>query len=326
MAFWYSDTRSLARRSPSLSSTARIARGDVRCVDAGDHRAHALGVEIGPVRQERDVDGQQLVARRGAADQQRLTEVRSGADLQHQVRQLDWTDVLEDRLPSLQGSTSSSVGASTSTKIGTPSPPHRFTPSSTRQGRWMFKLAAEPKRWISVTAPPWPSSASSPARSSRWRLSTRWTTCSTGVTSSGCAASSKRSAIGRDSTHCRTGTCGMTWSTRWAAVCVMRRAPHDGHNPRRLQLNASRLSWPHSPQRSLRKPCARMPYSRKVSNASLMNRGGSSAPGAGFGVGDEVGRVLLHQTVQRGLLRAVALVVARDAVGLPLRPANGLHD
>ena len=69
-----------------------------------------------------------------------------------------------------------------------------------------------------------------------------------------------------------------------------------------------------------------MPYSRKVSNASLMNRGGSSAPGAGFGVGDEVGRVLLHQTVQRGLLRAVALVVARDAVGLPLRPANGLHD
>ena len=90
-------------------------------------------------------------------------------------------------------------------------------------------------------------------------------------------ASSKRSAIGSDSTHWRTGTCGMTWSTRCAAVCDMRRAPHDGQNPRRLQLKASSLSWPHSPQRSLRKPCARMPHSRKASNSSLMNRG-SSAP------------------------------------------------
>ena len=32
--------------------------------------------------------------------------------------------------------------------------------------------------------------------------------------------------------------------------------------------------------------------------------------GAGLGVGDEAGRVLLHQTIQRGLLRAMALVVA----------------
>jgi len=29
----------------------------------------------------------------------------------------------------------------------------------------------------------------------------------------------------------------------------MRRAPHEGQSPRRLQLNASSLSWPHSPQR-----------------------------------------------------------------------------
>ncbi|MDA8255794.1 MAG: hypothetical protein M0Z99_09195 [Betaproteobacteria bacterium] len=39
-------------------------------------------------------------------------------------------------------------------------------------------------------------------------MSTRCTTCSTGVTSSGCAASSTRSGIGSDSTHWRTGTCG----------------------------------------------------------------------------------------------------------------------
>ena len=33
------------------------------------------------------------------------------------------------------------------------------------------------------------------------------------------------------------------------------------------------------------------------------------SPGAGLGAGDEAGRVLLHQAVQRGLLGAVALVV-----------------
>ena len=53
----------------------------------------------------------------------------------------------------------------------------------------------------------------------------------------------------------------------------MRRAPHDGQNPRRLQLNASSLSWPHSPQRRRRKPWARIPHSRNASNSSLMNRG-----------------------------------------------------
>jgi hypothetical protein len=43
----------------------------------------------------------------------------------------------------------------------------------------------------------------------------------------------------------------MTWSTRCGAVGDSQRAPHDGQNPRRLQLKASSLSWPHSPQRSL---------------------------------------------------------------------------
>ena len=85
--------------------------------------------------------------------------------------------------------------------------------------------------------------------------------------------------IGSDSTHWRTGTCGMTWSTGCAAVCAMRRAPHAGQNPRRLQLNATRLSWPQSPQRRRRKPWARMPHSRKTSNSSLTTCG-SSAPAA----------------------------------------------
>jgi hypothetical protein len=51
---------------------------------------------------------------------------------------------------------------------------------------------------------------------------------------------------------------------------------HEGQNPRRLQLNASSLSWPRSPHRRLTKPWARMPHSRKASNSSLMNRGNSA--------------------------------------------------
>ena len=51
----------------------------------------------------------------------------------------------------------------------------------------------------------------------------------------------------------------MTWSTRCAAVSDIGRAPREGLKLRRLQLNASSLSWPQSPQRRRRKPWARMP-------------------------------------------------------------------
>jgi hypothetical protein len=39
--------------------------------------------------------------------------------------------------------------------------------------------------------------------------------------------------------HWRVGTQGMTRSTRWAAVCAMRRPAQDGQKLRRLQLKAS---------------------------------------------------------------------------------------
>ena len=41
------------------------------------------------------------------------------------------------------------------------------------------------------------------------------------------------------------GKWGNTRSARCAAVFAMPRAPHDRQNPRRLQLKASSLSWPH---------------------------------------------------------------------------------
>jgi hypothetical protein len=43
----------------------------------------------------------------------------------------------------------------------------------------------------------------------------------------------------KDNTHWRTGTDGMTWSIKYAAVSDIRLAPHEGQNPRRLQENAN---------------------------------------------------------------------------------------
>src|SRR5690606_19148792 len=79
--------------------------------------------------------------------------------------------------------------------------------------------------------------------------------------------------VENDSTHCLTGTRGMTRSTRIAAVSAMRLAPHEGHNPRRLHENATSFSCAHSLQRTRRKPCARMPHSRYASNSSWTNCG-----------------------------------------------------
>ena len=104
----------------------------------------------------------------------------------------------------------------------------------------------------------------------------------------------------------------------------MRLAPHDGQKPRRLQLKATRLSCPQSPQRSLKKPCARMPHSRKASNSALgvLRQIGS---GGGFGLGEEGRGVLLHQTVQRGLLGAVTLIVDGGTLRYQGGSTGGLH-
>ena len=58
----------------------------------------------------------------------------------------------------------------------------------------------------------------------------------------------------------------------------------------------------------------------------VLDEPGQLGTRAGFGVGDKTGRVLLHQAVQRGLIRSMALVVDRGAIGRPLGlPADGLH-
>lgn len=71
---------------------------------------------------------------------------------------------------------------------------NRFTvgapidPSSTRQCTWMLRLAAEPKRCISVTAPVSAAVRFRPACLSRNLAMTRWMMRSTGVSNSGWAA------------------------------------------------------------------------------------------------------------------------------------------
>ena len=68
-----------------------------------------------------------------------------------------------------------------------------------------------------------------------------------------------------------------------------------------------------------------MPHSRKASNSSLTNCVQVGVCSV-FGLGEEGRGVLLHQSVQRGLLRAVALVVDRGAIRRPLGlRADGLH-
>ena len=114
----------------------------------------------------------------------------------------------------------SSVGATATTKLGDPwsrSGTHRPAPCS-------------------ASMPLLPPSASRCALSNSLRVSVRCIACNTDVTSSGCAASSTRSGIGRDTTHWRTGTCEMKSSIRCAAICDIKRASQAG------QPKASSLS------------------------------------------------------------------------------------
>jgi hypothetical protein len=78
--------------------------------------------------------------------------------------------------------------------------------------------------------------------------------------------------------------------------------------------------------------CMSMSNTHLRISAQLMRRGRtwtistSLGLGAGLGVRDEVGRVLLNPSAQRGLLRAVALFVERSAIRRPLGlPDDGLH-
>ena len=123
-----------------------------------------------------------------------------------------------------------------------------------------LRVAGVPTRWISVTAPVWPVRRVSPARVSRWPEIVRYTTPSTAEITAGRVTSRKRSAIGSEKTHWRSGRSGSISSASSAAVSAMRRAPQEGQKPRFLQLNATSFSAWHCSQRRRRKPYSSRPH------------------------------------------------------------------
>ena len=64
------------------------------------------------------------------------------------------------------------------------------------------------------------------------------------ATALGRSARKQRNRFGTEITHCRTGTGGMTWSTRCAAVCAIRRPLQEGQTPRPLRLATGRAGHP----------------------------------------------------------------------------------
>src|SRR6266446_4118237 len=160
---------------------------------------------------------------------------------------------------------SASLGGSTVTKRGLrpAAVRSRSTPSMKTLWQWRLRLIALPQRWIKVTDPGWRLARSQP-RVTAWFTSycpivvrmIVWTW----AVRSWDAAIQYRKGTGTDTTHGRVGTQGRTHSTRCAAVWAMRRAAHDGQNPRRLQLKGSSSSFGHVSQPSRRKPWARIPH------------------------------------------------------------------
>ena len=172
----------------------------------------------------------------------------------------------------------SSVGAGTSTNPGTPSAPRRYTPSSTRQCRWILRLAAEPKRWISVTAPLSASSGLSPAWPGRCLVIMRCMTCSTSVTRLGCAASSKRSGMGsRRPASARQRLHGRVKRPAQAPGSSARSAAPNRKNCRRLYDSAQSRK---NTIRKTREYCSRAHGLRgSLESHALRDRCGVPAPG-----------------------------------------------
>ena len=69
-----------------------------------------------------------------------------------------------------------------------------------------------------------------------------------------------------------------------------------GCKPRRLQLNATSLSWPQSPQCKRRKPWARTAAFEEGVEL-VLHELQQVGPGSVFGLGEEGRGVLLHQAI-----------------------------
>src|SRR6186713_3246937 len=114
----------------------------------------------------------------------------------------------------------------------------------------MWQFNAEPNLCTNVTEPHLPSGIPlSRARFLNDANTSRIKIPSTAVRRSESKATRYRNEYGSESTHCRTGTAGITLSTRCAAVSPILLPPHDGQKARPpLQENASNRSLRHVSQ------------------------------------------------------------------------------
>jgi hypothetical protein len=168
---------------------------------------------------------------------------------------------------------SSSLGAACFSNRGASSPVVN-TPSGTTAWWWMFRFRSDPKRWLKTTEPVLASRR--PARFACRRCQ-RKTSCirmlAEAVVALASRARATRTMRGYDNTHCRYATRGRTRSTRCAAASLILRAQHDGQNARPLQLNATRISSPHSRQTTRAKPSESNPHGRYRRSSSTTYRG-----------------------------------------------------
>ena len=155
---------------------------------------------------------------------------------------------------------------------------------------------------------------------------TRCTTCSTGVTSTGCAASNRRSGIGSDSTHWRTGTRADDVIDQMRGGLRHAPRPARGAEPAALATEGDQFVvaaiGAAQAQEAVRQDAALQEGVELVFDE--LRQAGT---GGLFGLGEKALGVLLHQEVKRGLLGSVALVMDRGAI--TMRPAGlgvvGLH-
>jgi hypothetical protein len=95
----------------------------------------------------------------------------------------------------------------------------------------------------------------------------------------------------------------------------MRRAPHEGLQPATLAAEGQQLVVAALAAAQPQKPVGQ-DAALEEGVELVLDEAGQLGPGTGFDMGDEAGRVLPHQPVQRGLLWAVALVEQRAACGV----------
>jgi len=129
------------------------------------------------------------------------------------------------------------------------------TPSGTSEWKCGVTCKTEPKNWMNDTAPTCPPLRPCRRALRRCRANTaRRKTVRTSESSPTSLSSTRRTRCGKDSVHCRQGTCGSTCSTRCAAVTCARFALQDGHTPRPLHEKATSSSSLQLSQRTRAKP------------------------------------------------------------------------